>query len=107
MSSKEDSTNYDGKHMLQKGKKKVQGEPQSQKGKRQVQGEPQSQAAALHRHQGEEKKTKPNKRKSNKRTKSTWNGSLFPKRGNRNAKRIEKHNNKITEGKTKVNRLVE
>ena len=35
--------------------------------------------------------TKPNKRKSNKRTKSTKISSLFPKRGNRNAKRTEKH----------------
>ena len=26
--------------------------------------------------------------------------SLFPKRGNRNAKRTEKHKNKITQGKT-------
>ena len=32
------------------------------------------------------KQTKPNKRKSNKRTKIS---SLFPKRGNRNAKRTE------------------
>ena len=54
------------------------------------------------------KQTKPNKRKSNKRTKSTKIGSLFPKRGNRNAKRTEKHKNKITQGKTyKTNRLVE
>ena len=68
------------------------------KGKRKVQGMPQSQAAALPRHQKEEQ-TKPNKRKSNKRTKSTKISSLFPKRGNRNAKRTEKHKNKITQGK--------
>ena len=46
------------------------------------------------------KPTNPNKHKSNKRTKSTKISSLFPKRGNRNAKRTEKHKNKITHGKT-------
>ena len=44
------------------------------------------------------KQTKPNK--SNKRTKRTKISSLFPKRGNRNAKRTEKHKNKIIQGKT-------
>ena len=47
------------------------------------------------------KQTKPNKRKSNKRTKSTKISSLFSKQGNRNAKRTEKHKNNITQGKTK------
>ena len=42
------------------------------------------------------KPTKPNKPKSNKCTKSTKISSLFPKRGNRNAKRTDKHKNKIT-----------
>ena len=51
---------------------------------------PQSQAATLLRHQEEEEQTKPNKRKSNKRTKRTKVSSLFPKRGNLNAKRTEK-----------------
>ena len=46
------------------------------------------------------KQTKLNMRKSNKRTKSTKISSLFPKRGNCNAKRTEKHKNKITQGKT-------
>ena len=46
------------------------------------------------------KPTKLNKHKSNKRTKSTKISSLFPKRGYRNAKRTEKHKNKITQGKT-------
>ena len=46
------------------------------------------------------KPTNQNKHKSNKRTKSTKISSLFPKRGNRNAKRTEKHKNKITQGKT-------
>ena len=48
------------------------------------------------------KPTKLNKHKSNKRTKSNKISSLFPKRGNRNAKRTEKqqHKNKITQGKT-------
>ena len=41
------------------------------------------------------KQTKPNKRNSNKRTKSTKISSLSPKRGNRNAKKSEKYNNKI------------
>ena len=44
------------------------------------------------------KPTNPNKHKSNKRTKSTKISSLFPKRGNRNAKRTEKHKNKMTQG---------
>ena len=39
------------------------------------------------------KSTNPNKHKSNKRTKSTKISSLFPKRGNRNTKRTEKHKN--------------
>ena len=47
------------------------------------------------------KPTNPNKHKFNKRTKSTKISSLFPKRGNRNAKRTdEKHKNKMTQGKT-------
>ena len=46
------------------------------------------------------KPTNPNKHKSNKRTKSTKISSLFPKRGNRNTKRTEKHKNKMTNGKT-------
>ena len=41
----------------------------------------------------------PNKHKSNKRTKSTKISSLFPKRGNHNTKRTEKHKNKMTHGK--------
>ena len=45
------------------------------------------------------KLTNPNKHKSNERTKSTIS-SLFPKRGNRNTKRTEKHKNKMTHGKT-------
>ena len=71
-----------------------------QKGKRKVQGMPQSQTAALPRHQEEEETDKSKQHKSNKRTKSTKISSLFPKRGNRNAKRTEKHKNKITQGKT-------
>ena len=43
------------------------------------------------------KPTNLNKHKSNKRTKSTKIISLFPKRGNRNTKRTEKHKNKITQ----------
>ena len=43
------------------------------------------------------KPANPNKQKSNKRTKSTKISSFFPKRGNRNTKRTEKHKNKMTE----------
>ena len=46
------------------------------------------------------KPTNLNKHKPNKRTKSTKISFLFPKRGNRNTKRTEKHKNKITHGKT-------
>ena len=47
------------------------------------------------------RKRKPtNLNKPNKRTKSIKISSLFPKRGNRNTKRIEKHKNKMTHGKT-------
>ena len=46
------------------------------------------------------KPTNLNKHKPNKRTKSTEISSLFPKRGNRNTKRTEKHKNKMTHGKT-------
>ena len=49
---------------------------------------------------GRKKTTNPNKLKSNKRTKSTKISSLFPKRGNRNTRRTEKHKNKMTHGKT-------
>ena len=42
------------------------------------------------------KLTNLNKHKPNKRTKSTKISSLFPKRGNRNTKRTEKHKNKMT-----------
>ena len=46
------------------------------------------------------KPTNLNKHKPNKRTKSTKISSFFPKRGNRNTKRTEKHKNNITHGKT-------
>ena len=46
------------------------------------------------------KPTNLNKHKPNKHTKSTKISSLFPKRGNRNTKRTEKHKNKMTHGKT-------
>ena len=47
------------------------------------------------------RKRKPtNLNKPSKRTKSTKISSLFPKRGNRNTKRSEKHKNKMTHGKT-------
>ena len=46
------------------------------------------------------KPTNLNKHKPNKRTKSIKISSLFPKRGNRNTKRTEKHKNKMTHGET-------
>ena len=47
------------------------------------------------------RKRKPtNLNKHHKRAKSTKVSSLFPKRGNRNTKRTEKHKNKMTHGKT-------
>ena len=46
------------------------------------------------------KPTNLNKHKPNKYTKSTKISSFFPKRGNRNTKRTEKHKNKMTHGKT-------
>ena len=69
-------------------------------GKRKVQGVLQSHTAALQDAKRKREPTKPNKHKSNKRTKSTKISSLFLKQGNRNAKRTEKHKNKITQGKT-------
>ena len=69
-----------------------------EKGKRKAQRVLQSQAAALPRPKEVQETDKPNKRKLNKRAKSTKISSFFPKPGNRNAKRTEKHNNKITRG---------
>ena len=46
------------------------------------------------------KPTNLNKHNLNKHTKSTKISSLFPKRGNRNTKRTEKHKNKMTHEKT-------
>ena len=70
-------------------------------GSQTLQGVPESQAPALPRHQEEEETDKTKKKhKSNKRTKSTNISPLFPKRGNRNAKRTEKHKNKISQDKT-------
>ena len=54
------------------------------------------------------KPTNLNKHKPNKRTKSTKISCLFPKRGNRNTKRTEKHKNKMTHTERHTtNRLVE
>ena len=67
------------------------------KGKRKVQGVPQSQTAALPRPQEEEETDKSKQAQ----TEQTYEKhSLFPKRGNRNNKRTEKHKNKMTHGKT-------
>ena len=51
--------------------------------------------------QDTKRKINPNMHKSNTRMKSTKISSLFPKRGNRNAKRTEKHKNKMTKERHK------
>ena len=61
---------------------------------------PQSQTAALPRPQEEEETDKSKQAQTEKRTKSTKISSLFPRLGNRNTKRTEKHKNKMTHGKT-------
>ena len=70
------------------------------KGKRKVQGVPQSQTAALPRPQEEEETDKSKQAQTEQTYKRTKISSLFPKRGNRNTKRTEKHKNKMTHGKT-------
>ena len=60
----------------------------------------QSQTAALPRPQEEEETDKSKQAQTEQRTKSTKISSLFPKQGNRNTKRTEKHKNKMTHGKT-------
>ena len=70
------------------------------KGKRKVQGVPQSQTTALPRHQEEEETDKTKEAQIEQMYESTMISSLFPKRGNRNAKGTEKHKNKIKHGKT-------
>ena len=59
-------------------------------GKRKVQGVPQLQTAAIPRHQEEEEIDKSKQAQIEQTTKSTNISSLFPKRGNRNAKKTEK-----------------
>ena len=56
----------------------------------------QAQAAAHPDTKRKRKQTKPNKHRSNRRTKSSKISSLFPKPGNRSAKRTEKYKHKIT-----------
>ena len=68
---------------------------EKKKGKRKVQG-----VQPFPDPKRKRKPTNLNKHKSNKRTKSTKVSFLFPKRGNRNTKRTEKHKNKMTHGKT-------
>ena len=59
------------------------------KGKRKVQGVPQSRAAAFPRHQEEEETDKTKQLQIEQMYESIKISSLFPKRGNRNAKRNE------------------
>ena len=54
----------------------------------------QSQTAALSRHQEEEETDKSKQAQFEQTYKSTKISSLFPKQGNRNAKRTEKHKKK-------------
>ena len=70
-----------------------------EKGKKKVQGVPKSQAAAHPESKRKRKQTKPKNRRSNKRATSPKIRSLFPKRGNHNAKRTEQHKNKIIQDK--------
>ena len=70
------------------------------KGKTKVQGVPQPHTQPFPDPKRKRKPTNLNKHKPNKRTKSTRISSLFPKRGNRNTKRTQKHKNKMTHGKT-------
>ena len=70
----------------------------TKKGEGKVQGVPKSQTAVLPRHQ-EEKETYKTKQAQIEQTYERLALSS-PKRGNRNAKRTEKHKNKITQGKT-------
>ena len=72
----------------------------AKKGKRKVQGVPNHEPQPFPDPKGKRKPTDLNKHKPNKRTKSTKISSLFPKRGNHNTKRTEKHKNKMTHGKT-------
>ena len=71
--------------------------PLQKKKKKKVQGVPKSQTAALSRHL-EEKETDKSKQAQIEQTYEKQ--SLFLKLGNRNAKRTEKHKNKMTQGKT-------
>ena len=75
------------------------------KGNRKVQGELQLRAAALPRHREEAASDKTEQAQIEQTYEKHKISSLSPKRGNRNAKRTEKHKTKITQSKT--NRLVE
>ena len=61
---------------------------------------PNSQAAAYPRKQEEEETDKTKQAQFEQKYEKTKISFLFPKRGNRNAKRTEKYNNKIKQGKT-------
>ena len=61
---------------------------------------PQSQTAALPRPQEEEETDKSKQAQIEQTYENTKISYLFPKRGNRNTKRTEKHKNKMTHGKT-------
>ena len=61
---------------------------------------PQSQTAALPRPKEEEETDKSKQAQIEQMYEKTKISSLFPKRGNRNTKRTEKHKNKMTHGIT-------
>ena len=61
---------------------------------------PQLQTAALPRPQEEEETDKSKQAQTEQTYENSKISSLFPKRGNRNTKRTEKHKNKMTHGKT-------
>ena len=66
-------------------------------GEKNVQEVSQSQVAALPRHQEEEETDKTKQAQIEKTYEKHKISSLFPKQGNRNVKRTEKHKNKITQ----------
>ena len=66
---------------------------------RKVKKVPQSQAAAHLRHEKEEEKKQNQQAQIEQTYQSTMTSSVFPERGNRNAKRTDRYNNKITQGK--------
>ena len=79
----------------------------TEKDKRNVQWAQQPQAAALPRHQEENYTDKTKQAQIEQTYEKHKSSSLFPKRGNRNAKKTKEHKNKKHKATLKTNRLVE